>query len=230
MANFQTHLGGAAIGGGLLLTGALVTEVLTLNETIAGWLLVMIGGVLPDIDSDHSKVVRGMFTTLAAGCAVLSVITLAEHLPILGLWIAGIMSFVIIRYGCWYLFTRFTVHRGIFHSLLAGCLFAVFVTAVAYQIAGLSEQSSWLMGFSLLAGYLIHLLLDECYSVDLSNVRVKRSFGTALKLFDYKNWSNSVLMGCLLAALGLTVTPPIDQLLPLLSDLGAQWQWQKLWQ
>jgi len=50
MANFQTHLGGAALGGGLVLSGALVTGLMTLKEAISGWCLVMIGGILPDID------------------------------------------------------------------------------------------------------------------------------------------------------------------------------------
>ncbi len=34
------------------------------------------------------------------------------------------------------------------------------------------------------AGYIIHLLLDELYSVDLENRRVKKSVGTAFKFFS----------------------------------------------
>jgi hypothetical protein len=33
-------------------------------------------------------------------------------------------------------------------------------------------------------GYLTHLVLDEFYSVDLFNRKIKRSFGTALKPFS----------------------------------------------
>ena len=36
-------------------------------------------------------------------------------------------------------------------------------------------------------GYLVHLTLDELYSVDLENRRMKRSSGTALKLGMFKN-------------------------------------------
>ncbi len=32
-------------------------------------------------------------------------------------------------------------------------------------------------------GYIVHLVLDEIYSVDLKNRKIKKSFGTALKLF-----------------------------------------------
>ncbi len=34
------------------------------------------------------------------------------------------------------------------------------------------------------ADYIIHLLLDELYSVDLENRRVKKSVGTAFKFFS----------------------------------------------
>ncbi|WP_051206159.1 metal-dependent hydrolase [Oceanospirillum maris] len=229
MANFQTHLGGAALGGGLALSGALVINLMSLNEAIAGWCLVMIGGVLPDIDSNHSKVVRALFTVLGGIAAVLGVVVFTDKIPIMGLWIVGTIGFVTVRYGCWYVFTRFTVHRGIFHSLLAGCLFAVFTAFVAFQGMELSDDVSWLMGLSLLIGYIIHLLLDECYSVDLTNARLKRSFGTALKLFDYRNIGNSILMLGLLVALIMTIAPPISELWYLLTDPRVRWSWQKSW-
>ncbi|WP_417595731.1 metal-dependent hydrolase [Oceanospirillum sp.] len=229
MANFQTHLGGAALGGGFVLSGALVTGLMSLNEAIAGWCLVMIGGILPDIDSDHSNVVRALFSILGGIAAVLSVVALADKVPLAGLWLAGATSFIAVRYGIWYVFARFTVHRGIFHSLLAGCLFAVFTAFLAYQAVDLSEDVSWLMGISLLIGYLIHLLLDECYSVDLTNARIKRSFGTAFKLFDYQNIGNTILMFSLLMGLITTVAPPITELWYLMTDPRVRWSWQKSW-
>ena len=39
-------------------------------------------------------------------------------------------------------------------------------------------------GLFVSVGYVIHLALDEIYSVDLTGARVKRSFGTALKLIS----------------------------------------------
>ena len=229
MANFQTHLGGAALGGGLMLSGALVTGLMTLNEAIAGWCLVMVGGLLPDIDSDHSKVIRALFSILGGIASVLSVVALADKVPIAGLWVAGTISFVAVRYGLWYIFARYTVHRGIFHSLLAGCLFSVFTAFIAYRAIGLSEDVSWMMGVCILIGYLIHLILDECYSVDLTNARLKRSFGTAFKLFDYQNLGNTILMLCLTVALLATVAPPLTELWYLLTDPRVRWSWQKSW-
>ena len=36
-------------------------------------------------------------------------------------------------------------------------------------------------------GYFVHLILDEIYSVDLGNRRMKKSSGTALKFGMFKN-------------------------------------------
>jgi hypothetical protein len=57
------------------------------------------------------------------------------------------------------------------------------------------------------AGYLTHLILDEIYSVDVMDTRVKASFGTALKLFDHRHLGHSAVMA---AAVGLVFmwTPP----------------------
>jgi len=52
----------------------------------------------------------------------------------------------------------------------------------------------WLNGVFIALGFIIHLVLDELYSVDLSNARVKNSFGTALKLFSHNNLTASALM------------------------------------
>jgi len=218
MANFQTHLGGAALGGGLVASGILATGVVNLPQAITGWLLVMLGGLLPDIDSDHSNVVRGLFSVFGGMVAILSIIILGADASIGLMWLVGTASFLFVRYGVWYVFARFTVHRGIFHSLLAGSLFSLFTAALSYQLMGLSSQISWLMGLCLFSGFIIHLLLDECYSVDLVNGRVKRSFGTAMKLFDYNNLLNNLWMLMACAAL-LLLAPPWQDLWSLLTNM-----------
>lgn len=217
MANFQTHLGGAALGGGLVASGILATGMMSLPQAISGWLLVMLGGLLPDIDSDHSNVVRGLFTVFGGMISILSIIILGADASIGLMWLAGVVSFVTVRYGLWYIFARFTVHRGIFHSLLAGALFSVFTTVVAFHLMALPARISWLMGLCLMIGFIIHLFLDECYSVDLVNGRIKRSFGTAMKLFDYQGWINSLWMLCLVTGLVL-LAPPWQELWAIFTD------------
>ncbi len=218
MANFQTHLGGAALGGGLIASSILATGMTTLPQAIAGWLLVMLGGLLPDIDSNHSNVVRGLFSVFGGMIAILSIIILGADASIVMMWLAGTVSFIFVRYGLWYAFSRFTVHRGIFHSLLAGALFSLLAAALSYQLVELNSKVSWLMGICLFSGFVIHLLLDECYSVDLVNGRIKRSFGTAMKLFDYNNWLNSLWM--LMAGVALLLlAPPWQDLWSLLTSM-----------
>jgi hypothetical protein len=56
-------------------------------------------------------------------------------------------------------------------------------------------------------GYLTHLILDEIYSVDVMDTRVKASFGTALKLFDYRHLGHSAVMAAAVA-LVFMATPP----------------------
>jgi hypothetical protein len=54
-----------------------------------------------------------------------------------------------------------------------------------------------------------HLLLDEIYSVDVMDTRIKASFGTALKLFDHRKLGHSAAMAVATAAVYM-VTPPTE--------------------
>jgi membrane-bound metal-dependent hydrolase YbcI (DUF457 family) len=92
------------------------------------------------------------------------------------------------------LFEAATVHRGIFHSIITGLFISLIIINTSYYLGNQSAKHSWMIGIFLLFGYIVHLLLDEVYSVDINNNLVKRSFGTALKLFDYKNLAISTIM------------------------------------
>jgi hypothetical protein len=61
-------------------------------------------------------------------------------------------------------------------------------------------------------GYLTHLILDELYAVDVMDTRVKASFGTALKLFDYRRLGHSAAMAVAVVLVFL-VTPPTKEFL-----------------
>ena len=120
------------------------------------------------------------------------------------LWL-GTLFFV--RYGAKEAFFRFSYHRGVWHSLLA-LVFCSLVTAwVFYNLLGRHESVAWLAAVFMGVGFLTHLILDELYSVDVADTRIKASFGTALKLFDYRNLAHSSAMG-LATALVFLATPP----------------------
>jgi hypothetical protein len=82
------------------------------------------------------------------------------------------------------------------------------VTAIIFnRVLGRPEGVAWLAGAFMFAGYITHLTLDEIYSVDVMDTRIKASFGTALKPLDKKHWGHSAAMA---AAAGLVFlfTPP----------------------
>jgi hypothetical protein len=67
---------------------------------------------------------------------------------------------------------------------------------------------------------MIHLCLDEIYSVDLLNRRMKRSAGTALKIYDYKNYWTSVYMFALMLVVYL-LTPSSKEFLDVIFNLNT---------
>lgn len=193
MANFNMHIGTAAcmsIGGSLLVyTSGCITEQQSILLALSGSL----GGILPDMDSDNSTSIKLIFRLVAA---CISVILLFNFLPNLGLILAlpcAIFSFFIIIMPVRSVFEKFTVHRGIFHSIPMGVLLGLSTTLICILL-GKTLLVSWAMGLFILFGFIIHLSLDEIYSVDLSGLRLKRSFGTALKLGTKDNLKLYILI------------------------------------
>jgi len=206
VANFKTHVGVAFGASSLLATVAVNAGLFSADQSPWYVSLGVIGGMLPDIDSDHSRPVKKLFTGLAL-CFVMLIWQVFE--PILeprSLAAVTAMAFAMVRYPALYVFQKMTVHRGVFHSLLAGLFFALILICIRHYMRGDSSFEAWLSGVFLLFGFLVHLILDEMFSVDLANGRMKRSFGTALKLYGYQNVSGSILM--LSLSLGLFALAP----------------------
>ncbi|MGE5155522.1 MAG: metal-dependent hydrolase [Bdellovibrio bacteriovorus] len=209
MANFQTHLyGGVLASGGavLALHGAgLVTE----GQTLMLFGLGVVGSLLPDIDADASAPVRAFFGVLGA------VLAFAWTLPLVGrygpwqlalLWMG---LFAAVRVLLCEAFARLTVHRGIWHSLLAALFAALAAVNLLHWVLGQAAQVAWTGGLMVGVGYLTHLVLDEAFGVDLLGVRTKRSFGTALKPWSLRNPGSSLAMAAALAV--MVVLAPLNQ-------------------
>lgn len=193
MANFNTHLQFSTIGSGLLSTLFLSSQHVTPSEAVFCWVAGSIGGILPDIDSDNSHSLSILFGLFSAMACIVTTIFGIYHWPLLWVWGGCAVAFIAMHFVVRYIFESFTVHRGVFHSMLAGVFFAFLVTAIAAQL-GLRPSGCWFVGAFTGFGYFLHLLLDEVYAVDFMNTRIKRSFGTALKLFDYKNWKSAAFI------------------------------------
>ena len=208
MANFKTHLGVGAATSGLLATACLGAGIAEPAEMAGLAVAGTIGALLPDVDSDYSSPMKAMFTALGLIAAALMVFSVSQTAPILELWIIAAVSYCAVRYAICSAFRTFTVHRGIFHSLAAAALFWLLAAAAGDRWFGLGPRMAWATGFFLFAGYVVHLVLDELFSVDLMNSRIKRSFGTALKVVDYRNWRTSAaLVAVVIAAFALAPDP-----------------------
>jgi hypothetical protein len=214
MANFQTHLNvGIVVSGGsvLALHGVGMVEP---GATLGYFALGVAGSLLPDIDADASKPVRAFFNVLAATVSfVLTLPLIGRFLPLeLAFIWAGV--FLCVRFAVLEVFARLTVHRGIWHSWLGIAVGALGTVNIAHWGLGRSPESAWVAGLMVGIGYLTHLCLDEIYSVDLLNSRVKRSLGTALKPFSLADPASSLGMAAIVVVLAW-FAPSIDwRLLP----------------
>ena len=225
MANFNTHLNTAVIITGLASATLLSAGHIELKGALWLWFLGSIGGLLPDIDSDNSTSLDTIFNlfALSAVLLVLHYITteLIIEISFIELIVVPLLVYGFMKYIIRPIFEWITVHRGSCHSLLFILLCALLTTQVTWKLNDQSTTQAavfaWLTGGFILFGGLIHLLLDEIYSVDLSNVTIKRSFGTALKIADFDN--KLITLASIIAIAGLIyVAPPTEQTITALSD------------
>ena len=236
MANFNTHFNVAAVTTGLASATLLSADHITLNTALGLWFLGTIGGLLPDVDSDNSTSLDIIFNLFAFSAVLIvlrylsddiltesvaadvnsftntgmSSVTGAGKMSLSELIVLPLVVYGVMRYLVRPIFEKITVHRGSCHSIFFVLLIALITMQIVWRVSPQSPEEThivaWLSGGFVFLGGVIHLTLDELYSVDLSNVRVKRSFGTALKLMEFKNKGVSFLT--ILLIIGLSYTAP----------------------
>ena len=186
MANFKTHLNIAASVSIIAATTLCLAGVINLASTL--WLIFLgsMGGLMPDIDSDHSRSISVVFTVVAifASCAVGLQLYHSVSLTLLLINIAA--TFLAVRLAIKSIFMAYSVHRGCCHSITFAVLIGMGTVAILNSL-NVSSSLCWLSGFFIFGGCFIHLLLDEIYSIDIHGKRIKSSFGSALKLLSFKN-------------------------------------------
>lgn len=191
MANFNTHLGVAAVGSGMLATLCLQVGFVDAKDALLLAFAGVVGGILPDIDLHYSHPSRILFSLLGILLAFLWVFAAENQLSIVELWGAGLGIYLFVRYPIWALFHKFTVHRGAIHSVSTAVFFGMVTSAVSFHFFAKPAFTAWLIALFVFTGFILHLILDEIYSVDFMGHRLKRSFGTALKIIDTRNPINS---------------------------------------
>jgi hypothetical protein len=219
VANFQTHLIGAS-----LVTGAAATMLAAASdvadETAVGcYTAGVVGGILPDIDLDTStplRIARRVVSTLAT---LLAVVRMAPRYSLVELAVLAVGVHTVIQVG-FEVFQRFTTHRGLFHSLPAAAVTGAGTAAVTHHVFHLAAFEAWLHGLFITVGFVTHLVLDECYSVDVAGARLRRSFGSAVNLGEIRRPVPTLALYAALAGLVL-IAPPADDALATLSDVDT---------
>jgi membrane-bound metal-dependent hydrolase YbcI (DUF457 family) len=183
MASYRGHLTVSA------LLGAGVTAVawrldLGWGPAILAGGLTALGGLLPDLDSDSSVPQRELFGLSAAAAAFLVLRPLEERgftLEQRAVLAGGL--YLLVRYGVRAVFDRFTVHRGMFHSIPALLIAGLIVFLLDH---GPNLTARLMLAGGTMAGFLSHLVLDELYAIDLlgSKLRPNKYAGSALKFFS----------------------------------------------
>ena len=212
MANFPTHIAVGTVVSGALATVTVAADMVAPENIVAVTLAGVLGSVLPDIDLEGSRPARAMFSGLAVFFSFAVLFGLERKYSIVEMLVLWLGTYALVRYVAKELFFRFSYHRGVWHSLLA-LVFCAFVTAwVFHRLLGRDAAVAWLAGGFMGIGFLTHLILDEIYSVDVMDTRIKASFGTALKLFDYRRLGQSAALAAATALMFLA-TPPAGSFL-----------------
>jgi len=194
MANFNTHLFVAASASSIAAATLFNNNFIGLFDIPWFIFLGTIGGLLPDIDSDNSHPLKILFTSLATLFSMLAILAYQDQYKVQHVFIIASGTFFLVRYPILALFKKVTVHRGAFHSILCAVLFTFLTTFTVYYLLNTDIIFAWFSGLLVGFGFIVHLLLDELFSVDLGNAQLKRSFGTAFKLFSVKYLSASLGM------------------------------------
>ncbi len=191
MADFKSHMT-VSTATGVVLGAAGYQLGMPITTCLLGGGLCSVSGMLPDLDSDSGRPLREA-TTLGAAVVPMLMVERFEKLGLdhESMVLAAALVYITIRFLLAEVFRRYTVHRGMWHSLPA----AIIVGMFAFLVMSSEDITVRLFKTSgVVVGFLSHLILDEIWSIDFRRGRYafKRSFGTALKLWGNNRWANYV--------------------------------------
>lgn len=201
MASFGQHINISAITTGVLVVSIHSSGLLTINQSILALSLGVIGGMLPDLDSENSKPIQGTFTMLSILLPLIFLLSISEELSLLTMVVTWIVASFLLHITIFKLFLHVTIHRGIFHSIPMALLFGELCTIFFYKIVQTPIEFSIIYGFFITFGFITHLILDEIFSINALGMRMKKSFGTALKLYAKNNITGTLILYALVILL-----------------------------
>lgn len=188
MAGFKTHITTSSVLGVAYGTSAAVMYHVPLPACLLAGGLCGVSGMLPDLDSGPGVPLRESVAFAAAVVPMLMI----DRFKIMGLSpesmvLIGGGLYLFIRFGIGKMLRKWTVHRGMFHSVPALAI----VGELAYLIC--EHENPWIRAFNagaVMLGFASHLVLDEIWSIDFRGMHLKSSFGTAIKFWGDCWWSN----------------------------------------
>ena len=184
MANFKTHYNVGLVSGVISSASFVSLSILNSLEGILCLLLWVIGSISPDVDSPNSKPIRIFFYIMSIFLSCSFFFFSMDKFYIIESIIISIAIFFILNYLLPKIFSKLSVHRGIIHSIPFAFVMGFFISILLYELFDSKDYLAIFGGFFFSLGFIVHLLLDELYSVDLSGVKLKNSFGTAFKFYD----------------------------------------------
>ncbi len=215
MAGFKTHISFSTTLGIGYACGAYAFFDMPWTSCVIAGGLCSVSGMLPDLDSGSGRPIR---ESMGFAAAVIPMMCLewfeAVDMPRELMIVSAVGLYLLIRFGLASAITKYTVHRGMFHSVPAAVLAALVVLLLSGGQHTRVDIRLFKAG-GVLIGYVSHLMLDELWSLEwrYGLLRRKKSFGTAMKLWGKSLWGNLSVYGKLAAAAMLvgndtTLLPP----------------------
>jgi hypothetical protein len=182
VADFKSHITGSTLVGVGYGYWGVTTQGMSIENGIVAGGLCAVSGMLPDLDSDSGIPLREMSMFWAAVMPMLMIDRFRDlGLSTEAMAVAAMLVYVAIRFVAVEFFKRYTVHRGMWHSLPAAATSGL----IAYlAMPCQSEAVRVYKSLAVVLGFMVHLTMDELWSVDAAGgFRLKKSFGTAMKFF-----------------------------------------------
>ena len=206
MASFEQHINTAVVTTGMTVVPLHSAGLLDMNQSLVALSLGIFGTMLPDLDSNHSKPTQIVFKMSSIFLPLIVLLSIPNVLPIIYIIAIWIVSSVILHYVFFKIFLSITSHRGLFHSIPMGIFFAQATILLFYNILELERTFSLLAGFFIFFGFITHLVLDEIFSINVLGMELKRSFGSALKIYAKNNILGTLLLYALIVTMFYTIS------------------------
>jgi hypothetical protein len=209
MADFKTHITTSTVAGIAYGAAGYLAFDIPPDSAMLAAAMCSVAGILPDLDSNSGIPLR---ETIAFSAAVIPMLMIHRFRE-LGLShecmvLAGALIYIAVRFGIAEIFKRYTVHRGMWHSIPA----AVTICLLAFLVCtDESMVERWYKALAAFLGFMVHLALDEIWSLEVrrGRFRLKRSFGTAIKFFGNSVWGNLSTYAKLILVAALAFGDPI---------------------